>query len=82
MRTPTTIRVNDDLAAGQTCIALWPSDDELARGINVQMREVTEERDRRLPALEDYFLQRLLDNLLYNELIISSMLGAIISTPV
>jgi hypothetical protein len=35
MSTPATIGINDDLSAGQSCIALGATNDELARGLDL-----------------------------------------------
>jgi S-adenosylmethionine synthetase len=47
MRTPTTIGINDYLSTSKACIALWSTDDELARWIDVKMSVVSEERNGR-----------------------------------
>ena len=41
MSTPASIGVNDDLTSGETSVALWASNDELAGRIDVQVGVVT-----------------------------------------
>jgi hypothetical protein len=53
VRTPSTVGVDDDLAPGDTGVALRTADDELARRVEVEIRVVAEQRQRRLAVLED-----------------------------
>ena len=46
MRAPTSVGINYDFAAREPSITLRATDDELSRGVDVKVREVTEERDR------------------------------------
>merc|ERR1719456_2043185 len=64
VRTPPTVGVDDDLAPGDTGVALRTADDELARRVEVEIRVVAEQRQRRLAVLEDV-LNKLLVHLLH-----------------
>merc|ERR1719333_201132 len=68
VRTPPTVGVDDDLAPGDTGVALRTADDELARRVDVEMRVVAVQRNRRLAVLEDDLGKALLDHVLNNEL--------------
>jgi len=52
MGTPSSIRVNDDLAAGEASITLRTTDDELARRVDVQVGVAAIEADCRLAVLQ------------------------------
>mmetsp|Transcript_10007 Transcript_10007/g.18591 ORF Transcript_10007/g.18591 Transcript_10007/m.18591 type:complete len:449 (-) Transcript_10007:108-1454(-) len=69
VRAPATVRVDDDLAASQACIALRAADDELARRVDVQVRVAAIQGDGWLPVLQLDGLQSTLDDLLFNLLV-------------
>merc|ERR1712100_691380 len=69
MSTPAAISVDDDLTACETCITLGTTNDELARGIDVQMCVVAKERERFLPILQLDLLEGLLDHFFNNQLV-------------
>merc|ERR1719473_1525270 len=52
MRTPATICVDNDLAACEASISLWPSNDKLSGRIDVKMGMVSIQGDRRLAILQ------------------------------
>merc|ERR1719158_1285561 len=69
MRTPATICVNDDLAARETSISLWPSNDELARRIDVKMGVIAIQGNCRLSVLQLDLLKALHNHVLLNVLV-------------
>mmetsp|Transcript_70359 Transcript_70359/g.159743 ORF Transcript_70359/g.159743 Transcript_70359/m.159743 type:complete len:201 (-) Transcript_70359:405-1007(-) len=69
MRAPAAVCVNDDFAAGEASIALGPANDELPRGVDVQVREVAKERECRLAVFQQDFGECFLDHLLHDEFV-------------
>merc|ERR1719253_733836 len=69
MRTPATICVNDDLAAWETSISLWASNDELSRRIDVKMGVVTIQGDCRLAVLQLDLLKAFHNHILLDVLV-------------
>mmetsp|Transcript_5690 Transcript_5690/g.13178 ORF Transcript_5690/g.13178 Transcript_5690/m.13178 type:complete len:398 (-) Transcript_5690:344-1537(-) len=70
MRSPTAVRIDNDLAAGQACVALWATDDELSRRINVQVARVAAvDRESRRSALELDLLERCDNHFVVDQLI-------------
>mmetsp|Transcript_30132 Transcript_30132/g.86786 ORF Transcript_30132/g.86786 Transcript_30132/m.86786 type:complete len:315 (-) Transcript_30132:61-1005(-) len=69
MRAPSSVGVDDDLPAGEAGVALRAADDELAGGIDMQVRVITEECKGGLPVLEDDLPQGLLHHLLHDQLV-------------
>merc|ERR1712038_2096263 len=69
MRAPAAIGVDDDLAACKTCIALRATDDEFARGVDVEMCEIAKQGESGLAALERYLSQRFLHYLFHDQLV-------------
>merc|ERR1719499_77797 len=69
MGTPTTVGINDNLAAGESGITLGAANDELPGGVDVEVSEVTEQAQSGLAILERDLLQRLLHHLLYDQLV-------------
>mmetsp|Transcript_8932 Transcript_8932/g.20778 ORF Transcript_8932/g.20778 Transcript_8932/m.20778 type:complete len:484 (+) Transcript_8932:815-2266(+) len=67
---PSAVGVDDDLAAGEAGVSLRPADDELARGVEVDVaRGAVVEGQGRLPVLEHDGLERLDDDLVVDELV-------------
>mmetsp|Transcript_88806 Transcript_88806/g.197346 ORF Transcript_88806/g.197346 Transcript_88806/m.197346 type:complete len:274 (+) Transcript_88806:692-1513(+) len=69
MCAPTPVCVNDDLTAGEPGVALGTADDELSRGVDVEVCEVAIEGEGGLAIFQDDLRKRLLHHFLYDELI-------------
>merc|ERR1719197_1702554 len=69
MGAPATICVDDDLAACETSISLWTSNDELARRIDVKVSVLTIQGHCRLAILQLDFLKALANHILLNVLV-------------
>mmetsp|Transcript_49657 Transcript_49657/g.103295 ORF Transcript_49657/g.103295 Transcript_49657/m.103295 type:complete len:433 (+) Transcript_49657:194-1492(+) len=66
---PASVGVNDDLPAGEACVALRTTDDELAGGVDVQVCVAAIEADGRLAVLQLDLLKSSLDDLLLDLLV-------------
>merc|ERR1711884_169275 len=69
MGAPATVGVNDDLAACESRVTLRATNNELSRGVDVEVCEITEQGESWLPALERNLCQSLLDNLLDDQFV-------------
>mmetsp|Transcript_115276 Transcript_115276/g.187824 ORF Transcript_115276/g.187824 Transcript_115276/m.187824 type:complete len:299 (+) Transcript_115276:352-1248(+) len=69
MSTPSAVRVNDDLAAGKASVTLRATNDEFAGWVDVQVCVVAKQRQCGTAVLQGDLFQRLLDNLLNNQLV-------------
>mmetsp|Transcript_9376 Transcript_9376/g.17446 ORF Transcript_9376/g.17446 Transcript_9376/m.17446 type:complete len:278 (-) Transcript_9376:257-1090(-) len=69
MRTPTSVGIDDDLAAGKASVTLRATNDEFAGWVDVQVCVVAKQRQCGTAVLQGDLFQRLLDNLLNNQLV-------------
>merc|ERR1719330_752387 len=69
MGAPASVGVNDDLAACKPRVTLRAANDELTGGVDVEVREITEQAEGGLAALEHNLCQRLLHHLFHDQLV-------------
>merc|ERR1712046_240635 len=69
MGTPSTISVDDDLPTSKSSISLGTTNNELARGIDVEVRVVAIQGQRGFATLQFNLLETFNDHLLHNEVV-------------
>merc|ERR1719235_1241177 len=81
VRTPASVRIDDDLAPGEPSVTLGTADDELARRVDVEVGVVAVKRECGLAVLQEDLRKCRLHHVLDDRLFICSIDGAISSLP-